>query len=76
MKMNWLIRLGLELVAGAVLLWMGAAFTQRIKWLVPYLAGVGAVLLFGGLLLALRHRKAAGIMAEAHESAQTGPPAA
>ena len=61
MKMNWLIRLGLELVAGSVLLWLGAAFTQRVEWLVPYLAGVGGVLLRGGLLLALRHRKAAEI---------------
>jgi hypothetical protein len=41
--------LGVVLIVSAVSLWLGAELTRRIEWMVPYVGGLGVILLVVGV---------------------------
>ena len=59
MPRNRLTHLGVLLIVASALIWLGAELTRRIEWILPYVAGVGAVLLVVGFILEFRKRGAA-----------------
>lgn len=48
MPKNRVIYAGLLLVVGSALVWLGAEFTRRIEWLLPYTMVAGIALLVVG----------------------------
>lgn len=48
MPKNRVIYAGLLLVVGSALVWVGAEFTRRIEWLLPYTMVAGIALLVVG----------------------------
>jgi hypothetical protein len=41
--------LGIVCIVSAVSLWLGAELTRRIEWTVPYVGGLGVILLVVGV---------------------------
>lgn len=48
MPHNRIIYAGLVLVVGSALVWLGAQFTRRVEWLLPYTMVAGIALLVIG----------------------------
>ena len=46
--------LGMRLIVGSALVWLGAALAQTVEWLLPYTSGAGVALLVIGVFLELR----------------------
>jgi hypothetical protein len=44
-----LMYLGIVFVVSAASLWLGAELTRRIEWMVPYVGGIGIILLAVGV---------------------------
>ncbi len=54
-----LMYLGIVLIVSAVSLWLGAELTRRIEWTVPYVGGLGVILLVVGVARELWKAKSA-----------------
>lgn len=54
---NRVIDLGVLLVVAAALIWLGAEFTRRVEWILPYVAGLGVALMLGGVGLEVWRRR-------------------
>jgi len=59
MKNRW-IHLGILIVVASALIWLGAELSKRIEWILPYTAGVGALLIIGGFVMDWRRRSNPG----------------
>jgi len=57
MPSNRVMYIGVLLVAAAACIYVGAWLTKRIEWIVPYIFGLGALLLIAGMILEVRKRK-------------------
>jgi uncharacterized membrane protein len=49
MKNGW-VNLGFLIVVASAMIWLGAELTQRIEWILPYTAAVGALLIVVGFV--------------------------
>ena len=57
MPTNKLIYFGVIIIAASVLLWLGAKLLERVDWILPYTAGVGLLLMIGGMFMEINKRK-------------------
>jgi protein-S-isoprenylcysteine O-methyltransferase Ste14 len=60
---NWVLEVGVWLIVGAVLVWIGAELSRRIEWVLPWVGGFGVVFLIVGVGMEIwkRRKRPAGI---------------
>jgi hypothetical protein len=55
MPRNRWIHYGVLIIAASALIWLGAWFTKRVEWILPYTGVAGAVLIVLGVAMEFRN---------------------
>jgi len=63
MTNNRCLNLGLLLLITSGLVWLGATLTRHVDWLLPYVAGAGAVLILIGAVIEIKASRSKKLLA-------------
>jgi hypothetical protein len=75
MPKNQLIYYGLILLIGTMGLWIGIELAVRVRWLLPYLAGVAIIMIAIGVFYEAQNRGKGAATDTKGTPAETGGPA-
>lgn len=73
MPTNKVIYIGVIVIAASALLWLGAQIAKQAEWLLPYTGVAGVILIFVGLFMEIKKKKALAFVEAAKDGAPESP---
>jgi len=73
MPTNKVIYFGVIVIAASALLWLGAQIAKQAEWLLPYTSIAGVVMIFIGLFMELKKKKALAFVESDKDASPESP---